>query len=529
MLSILIVDDEEFMREYLGSLEWNKLGFEKVQIVKDGKEALDVLDNFQGEIDLLLTDIKMPFIDGLELCKIVAEKYPLVYKVILTGYDEFEYAQKAIKYGVKEYILKPVTPNDLYEIIEKIKSQLTEEKEKLRYYRQIEAMFEENKPFLKERFILRLIKGASNTKEIRKIAKYYNVNIEGSKFVVAILSPVFENEEDMGMEKEILEFAISDLVKKEVSYENVYITADSDNNLLFLFVDFSVGRIKCIFQSVVEKVKDAFGVPIFVSVGKEVTSIESLVVSYKTALNGQKYKFLIEDVEIVDYEELISEAENNSFIDYNCELEKLIWEIKVGNKDSIRNELYKLFEKIKQVKTIEVIKLVAIDIIVEIFKLYSSISGGSTNLGGYLQKLEKKEINISEIKRLCFDLAEKINEELQLKVKSKHYRLIEKVKEIIKGKFMDPTLNLSYVANELHISLNYLSSVFKKETGQSFVQYLTNFRIDKAKELLRTTDLKTYEIAFEVGYEDSQYFSTVFKKIVGVSPSEYREMVKNEK
>lgn len=527
MLSILIVDDEEYMRDYLASLEWRKIGFDEVKIASNGTEALNFLEQVNGKIDVLLTDIRMPFLDGLELCRIVSERFPFIYKLILTGYDEFEYAQKAIKYGVKEYILKPIIPNEMYEIMEKVKRQLLAEKEKLNYLKQLEEMFENSKPILKERFILRILKGNMNLKEIQQKAKLYGIDLEGLSFTVAILTITSEAGESLSFNSEIVSFALYDVAKKEIDLKKLYITTDSDNSVLLLFVDYESAKIKHVLQKISNKIKEVLNVSTFASIGKEVNDITQINTSYRTALSGLKYRFLDEDVQIIEYKDFIDESpEEADFIDYNYELEKLIWEIKLGNPNSIENEIEYLFEKVKKVGKVEMMKLIAIDIIVEMFKLYSAVVGKSSSLTAYVDRLEKKEINVNEVRKLCLNLATDINQKIQDRIKSKHFRVIEQVKNIIKSKFSDPSLSLNNVATELHISMNYLSSLFKKETGQSFTQYLTNFRIDKAKELLKTTDLKTYEIAYEVGYDDPQYFSTVFKKIVGVSPSEYREMIK---
>lgn len=515
------VEDEIVTREGIrDNVDWRGNGFEFCGEAPDGEMALPLINAAQP--DLLITDIKMPFMDGLELCKIVRERMPWVKIVILSGHDEFEYAQKAINLGVTEYLLKPVTPHDLHQVLQRIAAQIEQDHREQEHLKKLKRQVDENRSAMRERLLLSLAMGSVSSAEAIDKGHVLGLDLVAACYLVVVvridLRPTvaaFDYQEYHRVQQ-VLAVPLEQrpdvlLIKKDVEELVLIMKGNSPESLreqkhrlvpaiqreaetLGGSVTIGCGAVKHrltdIYQSFVEALIEAQGInnrdtaPLNSNVGKaELLKInKSAVESYLRC--GVKEDF----AEFFD-----------SFIQPLCE-------------PALKSYLVKDY--------------LVMDIALTAAKFVADLGG---NVDQVVPALDNMEATLSEITTV-----EQLRDQLQNILVSaltyrdsltshQHSMMLQQVHEYIDQHYMDSTLSLNEVAGRVSLSPSHFSTVFSQETGQTFKEYLTEVRIQRAKELLRSTTLRSLEISYQIGYSDPHYFSYVFRKHTGLSPKEYRQ------
>lgn len=371
MHKIFLVEDEQILREGMkNNINWKEAGYIFCGDASDGEEALPLI--MECSPDIVITDIKMPFMNGLELSRRIKQQKPSTKIIVLTGYDEFDFAREAVSIGADEYLLKPFSAKKILDSLNQISEKINKEKQ--------------DRVLSYEKYVLEkelLINMKDNDGVIQEFYKYDSSDVE-----------------------EFLKFGklcdIDNFVEKYIEKLKV----DKSNSYIFIYY---------IFMN------------LFVVISK-----------FLKTIGEDKVENVISEVR--DWELFCMEIKNS------FDVEKI------------------------------------------------------------MKKMFVKTINYRE--------NHKIN---------KYGSLIEEAKSFIKKNYCDPNISLNSVAYNVHVSPNHFSNIFKSVTGESFTDFLIRIRIDKAKELLNSTTLKTYEISDTIGYTDSHYFSYIFKKITGVTPSEFRK------
>lgn len=528
---IMLVDDEEEVRKsMIKTMKWEEAGFVVVGDAENGKDALEKIEFY--EPDVILTDIKMPYMDGLELARQVSENYPSTRIVVFSGFDDFEYAKQAIKCNVTEYILKPVNGEELTAILIKIRDSLNKELEEKRSIETLRESYKKNLPLLKEHFFLDLVHGKVDADTITLKLQEFNLQkLIGNSLVVACTELSLDQEKlnmpNQYKEEAYLTLSVERCLEEKLSgiYEYVLFHSGGRIHMIIALKEAqSLSHLMVLLNHACKECKRIHDLDITIGLGEAYSQIEQVKRSYKeakAALGYQKIMGKGSTIYIKDMEP-ISHRKPMEFI----EEKDLIAAIKFGSKDDIYHCIQETFAKMKEQKlhTIEY-QLYILNFVHMIVKLLNDTGIDTLNI--FDNTLDLNELITSlqdsnDLKRWLLQVCNKISDHIGTDRENVTQSIISSAKLFIEKLYSDPLLSVEVLCQHLHITPTYFSTIFKKETGQSYVSYLTQLRMEKAKEFIELSDEKTYVIARKVGYEDPNYFSYVFKKQFGVSPSRYR-------
>lgn len=520
MYKVIIADDEEDLRRaIIQKIDWNECGFEIIGDAENGIEALEMVENL--EPDLLITDIKMPMMTGLELAEKVRSVSPATQIVILSGYDEFEYARQAIQYNIIRYLLKPISASELRCELEKIRTAMDER------LKEIRGKDETDLDSLTKRlsvtdFLIPLMLGniedTPDEENLEVKAKELGlVKGENSSFVVMVSKFKAQNGEK-GTSPEHVRF-VNAVMQKYFTSESFFISGR--------IVTFAVSGednfaelLQVPLKELVQSASMVFSQKCSVGVSRSFKKLSLLANAYFEAVSARRYTSdgagevrFIDDVEHGISLEL-EYVEKSVF-----KLEQLL---KVGNREKLEEFLSELYRGDKNNMDYLVIQIMA-----TVLRTVSTVSDKSalSKLMADNQIFSKTtlydhEENIrTDIVRLCLNARDIISSYQ----KQDSEVMCDKVLNIIDSEYANEEISLSEISARLGVSPNYLSSLIKKTKKDNFINLLTRKRMEKAKDLLLCTQAKILEVAEKCGYVDQHYFSYCFKKYYGISPNKMRE------
>lgn len=530
---IILVDDEEEVRKgIIRKIDWAAAGFQVVGDAENGEDALEKIENL--EPDVVLTDIRMPYMDGLVLTEKIRQKYPSIKVLIFSGYDDFEYAKRAIKLNVTEYILKPVNVEELTLILKRIKHNLDEEIEQKRNVNLLRESYKNSLPIIREHFLNDVVQGNLPPETVEEKLEEYNIPIAGAKkWVAAVINvePEVHTEEktlSLHEEQELIPISVRQLVEGKldeycrsvmfsVSGELVALAAIDEYN--------SQTGLIAVLGDICKESKRILEVPITIGIGHSCTDLQDISSSFRSAQNALGYKAIIgagstiyiNDVEPLYYGKLLFDSKDES---------ELIAAIKFGPEEKIESVVKGIVGKMDDAKVhvgqYQMYSLNVISCITRLTQQYdmtlSELMGEEGSFLNITDTIQKRDDFYHWLLKAARSINHSISEERDNTTKN----IINEAKQYIMDNYQNPDLSVEMLCRHLHMSPAYFSTVFKKETGQAYIAYLTEVRLNKAVELLNTTDDKTYIIASKVGYQEQNYFSYVFKKRFGISPSKYR-------
>lgn len=532
MLKIVIAEDEDVIRDGLISyIDWNSIGYEFVGEASNGREAVEVINRVNP--DVLLTDIRMPFIDGLTLVEEMKKDHPDLYYIILSGHDEFEYARRALKAGVYEFILKPIHIPHLKEILAKVKLEYEKrqsEREELQKLKDIERG---SKPQLRKKIFRDILIDNVPTNELSDTLALLGEEPEERYFVVGVAE--MQNLVMRTIESDYLELIEIDREFGErvdsfiENYKNSFIFKSGNcERIICLEATDShalISIMKQISINVKNKQDELFSIVLFF--GNIHKGLEGLKLSH---MEGRASW---EKMNAKTWTNVLYPENNNTepinFMDFDTST--LIAEIKTGTKAGIDTEL-QLFEntlKINGTTSHMFVIMVISDIFFQIIKLPEGIEEFSKEIlektTNYYQKIiNQKDITgvFYYLKKVCYN----INDIFAEVYSGKFGSVLKRAIDYINANYHNEDLMLKDVAGYAFVSSSYLSIILKKEMGITFIEYLTKVRMEHAKKLLDETQMKQYEIAEACGYSNPTYFSSIFKRVYGVSPSGYLSNIK---
>lgn len=524
MYSILLVDDEvAVMTSIRNFTPWKDYGFEEPRVASNGLEALEIID--EQIPDVIITDIKMPYLDGIELTKKVRENYSSTTQiVILSGFDEFTYAQEAVRLKVAEYVLKPVTVESMKALIERIKNRIDEDKAKIEVMKNA-PIYKEAFSLYKERFLTSLITGGKNKKveeeSLRKKAQDFDISLQSKLFAVAVMEC-----------QETISFSaiMEELAKEAASDNSVEIIIFQYENLLVLLFHTTIQtEFTALFKRQIYRIltilRDSlahyFEQDFHIGVGSVVESLTDISTSFDGALEALNYSIIDPEQSIIDEQDIKQVERDYESVSIGELKSELTFALKFGTKDDVEKEIHTCFTHPSMQTDMQSSLLFVIATISEVWHLYSPDITELSNGENLFEELAHLK-SLSAGEKLCMSLAVKTNQKALGTREISKIEFVENAKKIIRKRYTDPLFGLDALCEEIAVSPAYFSTTFKKETGISFVQFLTNTRIEKAKQLLINSEEKTYEIAERVGFSEPNYFSFTFKKNVGLSPSQYR-------
>lgn len=522
---IMIVDDETDVRDgIVEHIDWDALGFEVAAVAENGQEALDKAENC--ELDVVLTDIKMPFMDGLTMCERLSHTDPAVKFIILTGFDEFEYAQSAVRLHVAEYVLKPVNVEELTEVLRRIKNVLDDNAAQMRDIEALREKYNSVLPRLRERVLNDLIWGTLTPNAAAEQFERYRIGLGKNQNCVASIFEVRRGQEEPAIAWELVPLSVRQTINEQFRGLCEYEVLIGSAELILLASwqeENPIEQMISIANKICMECRRVLGVEVTAGIGRCGNGIMSLHESYNEAKSALEYRSVVGGGAIY-----IQDMEQNSREPVTLESSErtLLSAIKFGSRDQIevlvRDILYRISQRDEWGQKTGLLSVFnAVYGIASGYDLHSDeqVNEALRSMMCLPDDWRADGQTEARLTEACVMLSENITEHRQTATKA----LADRAKKFINENYSDSGLSVDKLCSHLHISQSYFSTLFRTETGVSYIQYLTEVRMNKALTLLQETDTKTYLIANEVGYDDPNYFSHVFKKRFGVSPVKYRK------
>ncbi|WP_419508357.1 response regulator [Blautia sp.] len=543
MLKIFLAEDEVIVRETIKRMiPWEELGFELVGEAADGEMALPLL--IRQKPDLLITDIKMPFMDGLTLAKLAKKELPELKIVILSGYDDFNYAKQAISIGVEEYLLKPITKNALIERLSEIRSRYEHEKTQKEYYEKFQREMQVYEKNSNRDFFEALVCGSMDMMEVYKKAEKLGLDIVAEAYNILIFT--MNSEEDFSGQKEgYSEWEAESLEMLEDFF------SDNTSAMLFRCNIFSYGvLIKGQKETIDENTKSCIDEikkildrkeqkrQWFVAVGESVERLSQLQKSYHSASRAFSQRYLYgenilyyDEMELMEHRSGQADTNDNAYlknVDVNALNPAILQKfLSNGLQEETENFVKDYFYAIGQepMESLVFRNYVILNVRFSVLSFLKSLGCDTEEM----EPENTEEILAESGKNIesAITYAKKmISQAITIRDQNsgnKNRSILKTAVDFIDEHYMDEDISLNTAANVANVSSNHFSALFSQNMGQTFIEYLTTLRMNKAKELLRCTGMRSSEIAGEVGYKDAHYFSYLFKKTQGMTPSEYRK------
>lgn len=533
MLKIFLVEDEAIIREGLrNSIPWQQYGYTFVGEAGDGEQALPAIRKLKP--DVLLTDIKMPFLDGLALSKIVASEMPGIKIIIISGYDEFEYARQAISIGVEQYLLKPIAKSVLIKTLQEVYQKIQNEREQENYMEKFRSEMQEYEQFSRRSLFEEIVNGNLSTEESYLRANQLNMDIQGPCYNLILYT--LRSKRDTTEEQNEPLIQLRDELFQYFIEHPEYLLVRQNLTTYAVLVKGEEGNVEEYSNTCMEKISNIAemyeqDVEWYVAVGTPIARLKFLPDCYSQTSRIFAHRHLMPERHIFTEDNTRNFAhgddENNL---NNLDMTKIDPNLLKGFlqngqieelNDFVDDFILSLGEAAKS----------------KLFCQYLVLNVRFTSIA-YLEMLgygQDEFINSLEcVKNMGFTVNK---EELRVFIKemlgcaivmrdnqskSQYRDIIGKALEYIDENYAAESISLTDVARYTNVSANYFSAAFSQEMKQTFVEYLTMKRMEKAKELLRNTDKRTAEIAAAVGYKDPHYFSFVFKKTQNCTPRDYK-------
>ncbi|WP_150273676.1 response regulator [Paenibacillus tepidiphilus] len=543
MYKLILAEDEEDVREGIVSqIDWAAYGFEVVEQAENGREAAEAVDRLLP--DVVVTDIQMPFMNGLELAEYVRSRYPGTRVIILTGFDEFEYAQKAIKLQIDEYILKPFSSQELIEVLLKVRRAMEEESAEKENVFVLSEHYRKSLPVLREQFLSSLVSRRLPAAEIAAKSTEYDLNLSGRLYQASVIRVDYVRTEaqtdraeghplslrDTG-DRNLQLFAVLNIAEElclKHGFGKVFIHRDEVVLLSVSPADDKgavSGQTLALLEEIRRHVQRFLKLTVTAGAGTVCTAPAHLSDSFSDALQALDYRLILGNNRVIWIEDVESRANQLPAYD-ELSRQALIRTIKLGTVQELTEVIDGLFGGLDadQLSTADY-EIFLTEIITSVLRVAKEAgSDTAAFLGPGISALAEihKFNNMGEARQWIVSVCSKLMEFIARDRQSGYTQLVEEALEYIRSHYQEPDMSIGRVCQHLHISTGYFSSVFKKEMKLTFVAYLLQIRLEAAKELLRSTELKAFEIAERIGFADPNYFSFCFRKKFGFSPKEYK-------
>jgi len=533
MLKVFLVEDESVVRESLkNNIPWSEYGFTFAGEASDGEMALPLIRKTSP--DVLITDIKMPFMDGLSLCHIARKEFPSMKMIVMSGYDDFEYAKRAIQEGVDQYISKPVTRRSMKETLDSVRDKIESERFQQGYLMQYQLETQEYEQLQRREFLEKVLTGTMPVKDIYVEAAKLSLDISASAFSLILFSL---------RDKEIqIEEASSDeymsALEKLMSYFlrfPSYILSRWSINTYIVIVKGEADTVDEYVRRGVDKVTETCSgkeahLDWYVTAGKVVERFSALEECFNNANHAFACRFFMTDQHVLTEEmaeKYTSSQKGGDIESVDCsqldpavikgflqagessEASEFATDYIAGFGEAMDSQVFRNYFAIHTLFCtrgfLESIGIADKDIVDNIYQIEKEYDLETEQMGNYLEHLI-----ISAI-----ELRDNASE-------SRGNKLISDALSYIDDNYMNENCTLGEVASALNVNSSYFSNIFSKEMNMTFVKFLTSKRLEKARELLSKKRMHTADVAAAVGYKDAHYFSFVFRKMYGMSPRDYR-------
>jgi two-component system response regulator YesN len=526
MIGLLIVDDEQTIRQGLKDyVPWHEMGINILGTAEDGIDALEKIKELKP--DIVMADIRMPRMDGLQLAQRLKNIAPEIKIIFLTGYDDFSYAKQAVTLNVEDYVLKPVSRSDLIECIQRVKNKLLDEEKERREREALKRHIAESLPFLKTWFF----NAVEQKDDIWQRLSTINIDLEKGAFMAMVVTIDDINSQDADSDYYALFKLYNSITLILDETEDTKSVAFFENRTFTIILSFPCNIAQNIIGDIVlnvaYKIKDLLDYALdgsyTIGVGQSVNDIKYIEGSHKGALEACEHRFYMGERQIIYISDVEPAVREQRYKMPNGE--EFMTIVKIGNEQKAKAFLRDMFEDMReQRENIDIVKRACLELIVYTSRAMYEIGERPEVLFSKTDPWYEinRRFTIDQLYDFMANVIDVVMGHLSIQRKSRNQKIVDEVKSIIATQYAKD-ISLETVAEKVYISPCYLSSIFSQEAGITFKEYLIKVRIDKAKELLKESSVKIYEVAESVGYNDSHYFSQLFKKYTGFTPAQYRD------
>lgn len=523
MHRVLIVDDEIDICRGLGILiNWEGLGFDAADFACDGAEALYKLRT--GIYDVLVTDIRMPEIDGIELIKKIYEaKYP-IKTVVLSGYKDFEYARAAVEMGVKNYLLKPISRDELIRTMEAIKKELEDELVQSKKIKESENV-------IMERILQDLLKQGIDKHHSQTCPRELGIDLEGKEAAVCVIGMddydrVLEGQNET--ETDLKKYSVKNIASELVKENKCGIVFDLDEDMLgiiFCIEKCAYNKINEVVTGIYQFVDRSAGGNVVIAIGSFADTLSGICQSYRNACKALNRKRFTEGSGIIFFHDAYKNVDEKRT--YSWKFDKLISDVELSREESLVNRIDAFCDHVLgKAWPINVVYSAIVNLITDLINCVNDQGGDFFVIINDREPYESifSKRNIFELRKFMLEKCLRISKFF----KSRNFKgidneIINKMIEYIIENYNEHDLSLKKFSTIHYMNATYLGRLFKKHTNMYFTDYVNETRIRHSVKMLDEGILKVYEICEKVGYNNLNYFYKIFKGIKGISPTKYRE------
>lgn len=531
MCKLLVVDDEHLERQAIQFLVHTRCPEIKVVGEADNGETA-VQAAVQQRPDMVVMDIRMPGMNGLEAMAVICRRLPDVKVIILTAFDEFDYAREAVKLGAVEYLLKPVRPDELVRVLNKVADQVREEKRRQAETIALRRQLEQAIPYIQMSLVYDLMTGSIvSADEVRERAALCGVRLDAVATMVLDIDHFARlTRHDSELDKQLLKQQVYHTVCQAIGSSGLVMPFSSDSLVVIISVDSSLNSdqmTKAVITAaevIRDKVSSALGLTVTIGVGRCYQNLKDAGRSYTEALAAVRQGFFVGTNRVIHIERLPNHVAGS--VVYPFHIEKTILDkVRCGERHAAKTAICRLLDEIVAGSNSMVsVQASVLELLVVLSR--AAVEGGASIEQPILLNFDS--INALEkcrspeaVQRWLQEAVDQYFDNMLENRSTVNRRVINKACEYISQNYRH-NLTLEEVAQTVHLSPYYFSRLFKQETGKNFVEYLTAIRLEKAKKMLRDTQFSITRVAMEVGYHDASYFSRVFRQETGMTPNQYR-------
>lgn len=517
MNKVIIVEDDRIIRRSLSRAPWQEHGFVLAGEATNGESAIELIEQEQPHV--VISDISMPFMNGLEMAKVIKETSPHTKVIFLTGYEDFKYAQEAVKLKAFDFLLKPVKMDELIEKVEHAAAECNREMKK-------ERRFVDSLPLLEQKFLRKLTDKQDGvyTIDVEKELSELGVQLEGPKYAAVLIHIASTDDvEDDGVKQKISQF-VDDLF---VEQKNGYLI-NGEVNEMALFLSVENGCENRVALEILEHINKCTANTATITIGRTYDNLFEMGASIVESRLAMDMKHIMGTGRVYSIDDTI--PSQSQHVDMFKELEATFKnDIKLGLPNKAEETLKKICTTITENKNILLseTKLLAVKystlLFYQIKKWKKEDTEGASELDFYNRILQLE--SLQEMFAILQGLVEEWADSMNKAKDPNRNTIVDKAMEYMNENYHDEALTQQKVAENVFVSAPYLSNLFKIEKGLNFGDYLLDLRMSKAMELLQQHDAKIYRVAESTGYSNPQYFSVCFKKFTGYTPGEYRKTV----
>lgn len=530
MYKLIFADGEILMQNNIKQMiDWESNGFTLTDSCSNGRELLEAVE--KDCPDLIITDINMPIISGIEAARQIKSDFPGVKIIFLTGYDDFEYARQGIEINVSRYILKPVTADALTEVLTEIRNTLDNERKFSKNTAMLREFYRESKQLVESLFINSLLlNGDADGAAASRVESLNLARLKGDMFCVSVIqTDTSLTKAPDNLEPDLLCFAVCDVANGLIKQSGLGAAVLMDKRVAMLFC--AAGdkgqpfgeRVKVCVIEVVASAGKNLNIDLTAGIGSVCYNYNDVRKSYKEALIANDLS-VNHDEKITLFEEISTSTNESNLALVALKSARLAYPIRLNNKKAVLNEIDRLLNLTK----FENANLEKIFIINVIFATYLEIGSADQDI--------KKIINIDRLSKyvdagdmngirgMMTEACVRLLKDETINQSKLVDSFLDSAKKIIRERYYDSSLSAEAVSKMLKISSSYLRAIFRRDSDVSFIKYLTQVRMEEAKKLILSSDMRIYEIAETVGFNDPHYFSYCFKRYFNIWPNDMRKM-----